>query len=994
MWASELLGALLGRPASLPGSRDLTGRPVLFVGVPADGGLWSEQELQQVVRYLADIPRPADSPLCVVLDARAGSWRSVRAVQRTLAAISGRTGVQLVLRHDSFWEKQRVTCGRPEDDVQPEYIPLSKLQRYIAPDQIPEELGGTFPYNHEDWIQDRMRLEQFLQDAGAALDALKTVWLRLLPAEAAPAAQLRETIGTAGPLYRAALDTAEGVIHTGEELLSSLRPSSEPGLQRRSSGRPPDPDPRTRTRTPPDSDPRTRTPPDPDPLNQRQQVQQRVTDLTSHCDLVRHAWSELHTALGRADLHRLLVRRVDDVIGWVLGPGEELLASQALIGRDVASSERLIELHDEAELQCRDTYAEFAAVRRLLEEAADGRSAETASAEEAASLAGQRRYMESVCRALASRLERRRHLLITAARFYRLLEQVSDTCHVLLEAADEGVQSLQPDQLADKLRRMQTVADDTERTYAELSRTGEKLQDMLTLPVKNSAGQDITPDYSSELAHVTRLSQRLQQHVQTVLETWEISRLRLQQTLQLGQCQAQAEQALSWLADLSRLLGSEHARVGRDNTEIQLMKRQHQSFEETAKRTYEYGAESCAAAGRLGGDEVSGQLSGRLEEAWSRLRAAAQEHITRLRVAAVFHRTADEQLRRLRQLCCEPPRPARASSVASSPRSSPSSASSDAVGSQLGERETLLRDVGRTIRLGKLLRERLQDDVKPSESERNAGARAAISAKLSEVGFLWARLDAQCRQWRRAAGDSPDSGPVMESSPVSRQVLGAAGAQERAPATGTGRDEEGPDCALHRSASWRSTDSDWLTAQSSEYGSAEGATGAAAAAAGSLASLEELVTAPLAGSGSLEHGDGDSSPESQQDTEPPSLGEDWSYDSPPDTADLSLPGWAAWRSKSRTPSLEKLLDEDFPPLPPLGAGFSGRRSSSAGSRDSGGASGSAETRSPAAMTPAVTCDDGLPSSSAGDREPSSEADSSEGQPRRPRSRRAAGRDWW
>ena len=58
--------------------------------------------------------------------------------------------------------------------------------------------------------------------------------------------------------------------------------------------------------------------------------------------------------------------------------------------------------------------------------------------------------------------------------------------------------------------------------------------------------------------------------------------------------------------------------------------------------TYEYGAESCAAAGRLGGDEVSQRLSDRLQEAWTQLRAAAQEHITRLRVAAVFHRTADE----------------------------------------------------------------------------------------------------------------------------------------------------------------------------------------------------------------------------------------------------------------------------------------------------------------------------------------------------------------
>ena len=42
--------------------------------------------------------------------------------------------------------------------------------------------------------------------------------------------------------------------------------------------------------------------------------------------------------------------------------------------------------------------------------------------------------------------------------------QVSDTCDVLLEAADEGVQSLKVDQLADKLTAMQAVADDTGKT--------------------------------------------------------------------------------------------------------------------------------------------------------------------------------------------------------------------------------------------------------------------------------------------------------------------------------------------------------------------------------------------------------------------------------------------------------------------------------------------------------------------------------------------------
>ena len=38
---------------------------------------------------------------------------------------------------------------------------------------------------------------------------------------------------------------------------------------------------------------------------------------------------------------------------------------------------------------------------------------------------------------------------------------MSDTCDVLLEAADEGVQSLEVHQLANKLTAMQAVADDT-----------------------------------------------------------------------------------------------------------------------------------------------------------------------------------------------------------------------------------------------------------------------------------------------------------------------------------------------------------------------------------------------------------------------------------------------------------------------------------------------------------------------------------------------------
>ena len=60
------------------------------------------------------------------------------------------------------------------------------------------------------------KLESFLKDAAAALDQLKKAWLLLLPGETISASEIRETLAGSAPLYRAALETADGVTHTGE----------------------------------------------------------------------------------------------------------------------------------------------------------------------------------------------------------------------------------------------------------------------------------------------------------------------------------------------------------------------------------------------------------------------------------------------------------------------------------------------------------------------------------------------------------------------------------------------------------------------------------------------------------------------------------------------------------------------------------------------------------------------------------------------------------
>jgi hypothetical protein len=39
---------------------------------------------------------------------------------------------------------------------QPVYIPVCRLHKHVELSQLPEELGGSWSYNHNQWLQNRI----------------------------------------------------------------------------------------------------------------------------------------------------------------------------------------------------------------------------------------------------------------------------------------------------------------------------------------------------------------------------------------------------------------------------------------------------------------------------------------------------------------------------------------------------------------------------------------------------------------------------------------------------------------------------------------------------------------------------------------------------------------------------------------------------------------------------------------------------------------------
>uniref|UniRef100_H3AE49 Uncharacterized protein n=1 Tax=Latimeria chalumnae TaxID=7897 RepID=H3AE49_LATCH len=148
----------------LTGSRDRHGR--VMVVMMADNPLWqswcySSVEAARVLMYYQSIPRQEvrDLGLTVLVDACASAPLS--ALFEILCTFqefvpNGIHSVLVLLEEDS------PVCMKNLPNMQVEIVTsLQALQKHIDPAQLPQRLGGGFPYSHQEWIDYPQRVEKF-----------------------------------------------------------------------------------------------------------------------------------------------------------------------------------------------------------------------------------------------------------------------------------------------------------------------------------------------------------------------------------------------------------------------------------------------------------------------------------------------------------------------------------------------------------------------------------------------------------------------------------------------------------------------------------------------------------------------------------------------------------------------------------------------------------------------------------------------------------------
>ncbi|KAK7113115.1 hypothetical protein V1264_012462 [Littorina saxatilis] len=629
--AEQISGTLKKRLALLTGGRDRQGGPVITFPDNRNQVEFSGQELTTCLRYLTQIPSEESKKrgITVLIDSRDGAWSNLSPLYGCLMqSLSGYLKQVVVVQ----WEDTRRQSLRLENlppDLQPQYVTVSQLHSFVDPNQLTEDLGGYLSYSHLIWLKNRFAVEKLMKEAQVVVEHLDREEVRMQQTYeygGDPQTSPIEALRRHRNFQDSIMTQPTHVISQGREVLNQLQHSvASAGVNGRGGGGEEEPMPTL------------------DMLEAQKQVKRVVHHLEQRVESLRGSLDTRDKTLNLAFQFKDWRSDVKTVVDWVLGPGEKLLSSQTDIGDSYESAEELRRRHEEMEIKCTDTYGQYAELRHTADEMLEEPSSLTAD------IKAERDYMDTVCRSFATRLERRRTLLITSVRFHRLAEDFSNRLDDLLELVCSDVTCNTVEEVEEALQVLQEKSDACDSVSEQTVNDGQSLLDEMSRPIKNASGVDITPDYGPHIQRIRRMLEDLQDRKMRCDELADVRRLKLQQLLQLRTCERDCDQAIDWIEELCDVMVRTHKDMGASAQEADDLQEDNRKFEATASGTYEYGKQLLQAAMILRRSlrypmEPNHTQSRRLEEAWKRFTQGVSERANRLTVSSLFLTSSDKVL--------------------------------------------------------------------------------------------------------------------------------------------------------------------------------------------------------------------------------------------------------------------------------------------------------------------------------------------------------------
>ncbi|XP_070570002.1 kalirin-like isoform X4 [Ptychodera flava] len=584
--AIDILPILREKIAFLSGGRDKRGGPILTFPARSVEKIKYE-ELRKLMMYLTSIPSDdaREVGFSVIIDMRRSTWNGVKPLLKVLQeCFPSKVHMAYIIKPENFWQKHRTSLGSSKLKFETTMISQEGLYRIIDPSQLTEDFDGTLPYEHEEWIELRLALEDFTWQAMDLLSKMESLRVELCNMDFPDDVQgAKEMIDEHANVKRRVLKApveylnAEGkkLIHRlcGMNLDDYTTDSGYSGSSRGSS------------MTSANADFQSAAP----------RISNLLESLHSTREHLQDLWHDRKLKLDQCFQMRVFEQDCEKMFDWIGHNRELFLVNYTEIGNTSFVAQELQQGHKNFKSQSMNVYAN---INRIMSVANRLAEAGHYASYEIRHIATR---LDREWKTFAAGLDERSTLLAMSVSFHAKAEEYLSHVYEWVDQCQIRDIPSEPPDLEDMLQEHEKLFEIISHSYSEVCGDGKALLDALQQPVSPSSTDDLTAqaDYSESASHVLdMIHEVLDQHRQ-LEQLWQNKKTRLHQRLQLCIFQQDVMQVLGWLDNHGEEFLRKHTGVGKSLHRARALQKRHEDFESVAQNTYTNANKLLEAADKL-----------------------------------------------------------------------------------------------------------------------------------------------------------------------------------------------------------------------------------------------------------------------------------------------------------------------------------------------------------------------------------------------------------
>ncbi|KAM6954826.1 kalirin isoform 1-T1 [Lycodopsis pacificus] len=573
--ASDVLPVLKEKVAFVSGGRDKRGGPIVTFPARSNHDRIKQEDLRRLVTYLSTVPSEdvCKRGFTVIIDMRGSKWELIKPLLKTLQEFfPAEICVALIIKPDNFWQKQKTNFGSAKFSFETSMVSVEGLSKLVDPSQLTDDFEGSLDYNHEEWMELRVSLEEFISNAVHLLSRLEDLQeLQSKKEFPADVEGSRRLIDEHTLLKKKVLKApVEELDREGQRLLQCIRSSDGFSGRNCISG---------------SADFQSLVP----------KVASLLDKLHSTRQHLHQMWHVRKLKLDQCFQLRLFEQDAEKMFDWISHNKEVFLQSHTEIGRGYQHAVELQTQHNHFAMNSMNAYVNINRIMSVASRLAEAGHYASTQIKQISS------QLDLDWKSFAAALDERSTILAMSSVFHQKAEQFLSEVEAWCKVCNEGGLPSEMQELEIAIHRHQSLYEQVTQSYTEVSQDGKALLDVLQRPLGpgNSESLTATANYSKAVHCILDVVHEVLHHQRRLENIWQHRKVRLHQRLQLCVFQQDVQQVMDWIENHGEAFLSKHTGVGKSLHRARALQKRHDDFEDVAQNTYTNADKLLEAAEQL-----------------------------------------------------------------------------------------------------------------------------------------------------------------------------------------------------------------------------------------------------------------------------------------------------------------------------------------------------------------------------------------------------------